>query len=182
MILPVRTRKKGFTLVETVIAMTVTFVLLSMILSLIVAVIKNTEKNDHENAVHNDLNIAVLNTSNWYNSFGAFESGDYLYDFSPVVKSQNSGGEDVYTVTSESELLAVYDADSETEDGIVSPIATLHFDGGSKLFYASNRYSRYLLTNVDRITFLKKGKIVKASIYYDGESIPMILLLSNERL
>ena len=182
MILPVRTRKKGFTLVETVIAMGVTFVLLSMILSLIVAVIKNTEKNDHENAVHNDLNIAVLNTSNWYNSFGAFESGDYLYDFSPVLKSQNGAGEDVYTVISEGRLLAVYLAGSESEEGVVEPVATLRFDDETRTFYASNKYSRFLLKNVDKIIFLKKGNIVKASIYYDGESIPMILLLSNERL
>ena len=173
-------RKKGFTLVEMVIAMAVTLVLLSMIMSLIVSVIKNTQKNEHENSVHNDLNIAEINISNWYNAFGDF-NGKYIYDFSPVEITQNETGKDVYTKVSNAAVLAVFNAGTETETGVITPIATINFNTETQILHCSNKYGRLLLKNIDEITFSKKGNIIKASIYYDGEKIPIILLLSNER-
>lgn len=174
-------RKRGFTLVETLIAMSVTLVLLSMIMSLIVSVIKNTQKNEHENSVHNDLNITKANISNWYNSFGDYESGEYIYDFSPVEKTLNEKGEDVYIKTAESDLLAVFKSGTEMGNGEITPTATLGFSTKTKILQASNKYGRFYMKNVDRIVFVKTGNVLKTSIFYDGEKIPMILLLSNER-
>lgn len=174
-------RKRGFTLVETVISMAVTLVLLSMIMSLIVAVIENTRKNEHENAVHNDLSITEAQIRNWYNSFGDFEYGERVYEFSAVERSENDEGETVYRAVDGGDLLAVYRAGSATAEGEVLPVATLVFDRDTKILSCSNKYGRFNLKNIDAVSFEKKDEVIKASVYYDGEALPLILLLSNER-
>lgn len=175
--------KKGFTILEAVIAMTVTLVLLSMILSLIVSVIKNTEKNRHENDVFSDLNIAETQIRNWFASHLIYNGDEYTYEFLPVKKINVNGEDGYFPVNSgeSGEILAVCVKDARKDDGSLLEPTTLDFDPETKLMSCSDKYPQFHLKNIDRIVFEKNKSVIKASIFYDGLRIPQILLF-NERL
>ncbi len=189
-------RKKGFTLLEMVIAMTLLLMVISMITALIVTIVKSAEKNEREGRIYSDLYFAEISIKNRLNIYEGYRSDGVTYDIAAVEPDEENEGQ--YKIVSEGEYLAIFPVGtvvsgasvasvasdgSEVSDGSVSfkPTAVIRFDKTQRSVIYSDKYDKLLLKTVDRMTFFKGEDALKVSIYYNENESPYVLIIAFGR-
>lgn len=192
-------RKKGFTLLEMVIAMTLLLMVISMITALIVTIVKSAEKNEREGRIYSDLYFAEISIKNRLNIYEGYRSDGVTYDIAAVEPDEENEGQ--YKIVSEGEYLAIFPVGtvvsgasddsggsevsdgSGVSDGSVSfkPTAVIRFDKTQRSVIYSDKYDKLLLKTVDRMTFFKGEDALKVSIYYNENESPYVLIIAFGR-
>ena len=171
-------RKKGFTLLEMVIAMMLLLMVISLITALMVTIIKSAEKNEREGRIYSDLYFAEISIKNRLNKYEEYTSDGLVYDIAAV--EPDDADEGTYKIASEGNYLAIFPADTDVSVGF-KPTAVMWFDKTQRSVIYSDKYDKLLLKTVDRITFMKGESAVKVSIFYNEYESPYVLLIAFGR-
>lgn len=171
-------RKKGFTLVEMVVAMTLMLIVVSMITALVMTIVKSAEKNERDGRIYSDLYFAETSIKNRLNRYEEYTSDGLVYDIAAV--EPDNADEGTYKIVSEGDYLAIFPAATDISVGF-KPTAVMRFDNAQRSIIYSDVYEKLLLETVDRITFMKGESAVKVSIFYNEYETPYVLLIAFGR-
>jgi len=151
--------KRGFTLFEMTIAMTVTIILMSTIFSLTVSVLRERERAAEDYAVSTELLLVRNGLGLWYNEFSGYRSGESEYLFE---KDDENGGVKVISKT----------------DG--AEISYILFDSAACSLKSSVFPSDIVFEKVTGVSFtVFDGKVVRADVVYKGSLQPTVIILSG---
>lgn len=168
--------KKGFTLIELCISLTVTAILLVMIITVIVNIINTSKTVTKQNSYYTDLQLTEMYIRTYFNDFAGYEQDGVNYGFTTALPSVVGTGK--YTASSQqTEYLAVYTKGSDIS-GEFAPFAVLSFDKQSRSIVSSNSYRKLRVATVDDILFYRKGDALRVLVYYGGSYHPLIIMLS----
>ena len=174
-------RKKGFTLLEMVIAMMLLLMVISLITALMVTIIKSAEKNEREGRIYSDLYFAEISIKNRLNRYEEYTSDGLVYDIAAVEPDDaDKGTYKIVSEGSEGDYLAIFPAATDVSVGF-KPTAVMRFDKAQRSVIYSDKYDKLLLNTVDRITFTKGESAVKVSIFYNEYETPYVLLIAFGR-
>ena len=151
--------RRGFSLVELVIAMAVTLTLMSTIATLLVCVINERKRAVEDYDISSELVLVKNYTSGWFNAYVGYGEQARKYSFAVFADEDFNGGVNV--------------KDGETV------VAALTFNSENKTL-SSESYGTVTISYIDGISFTAYDNVIKISVSHRGCAQPMILILSRK--
>ncbi len=173
-------RKKGFTLLEMVIAMQLLLIVSTMIMALIFSITKSAQRNNREGKIYSDLFFSELAIKNWFNKYDEYKDGEPKYDIAVVMPSDENEGEYKLSSSAEGQYMAVFQAETDISESF-TPEAVVYFNEEYSSIVFTDRFGSVLLESVNSITFYKGENAARVSIKYDGGSSPYVLIIAFGR-